>query len=151
MQLCSFEGILNHILFPQDVSCSYEGAPMLLQKIWSGLHSRSAARRSAVCSLHFIIRPSDQLSRGIPFPLSSTIFGQYLKLILHRFLPHLFQSVFTNYVDRDRSVGIASRYGLDDPGIETWRGGGRFSAPVHTGSGAHSPFCITGTGSLSRG
>jgi len=35
MQLCSFEGILNHILFPQDVSCSYEGAPMLLQKIRS--------------------------------------------------------------------------------------------------------------------
>ena len=38
---------------------------------------------------------------------------------------------------RDNSVGIATRYGLDGPGIEShW--GARFSAPDQTGPGAHS-------------
>ena len=36
----------------------------------------------------------------------------------------------------DSSVGIATRYGLDGPGIESqW--GARFSTPVQTGPGAH--------------
>ena len=37
---------------------------------------------------------------------------------------------------RDSSIGIATRIGLDGPGIESQWGGGRFSAPVHTGPGA---------------
>ena len=45
------------------------------------------------------------------------------------------------------SVGIATRYGLDGPGIES-RWGTRFSAPVHTGPGAHSASCTMGTGSF---
>jgi len=32
---------------------------------------------------------------------------------------------------RDSSVGMATRYGLDGPGIES-RWGTRFSAPIHT-------------------
>ena len=37
---------------------------------------------------------------------------------------------------RNSSVGIATRYGLDGPGIESqW--GARFSATVQTGPGAH--------------
>jgi hypothetical protein len=44
-------------------------------------------------------------------------------------------------------VGIASRYGLDGPGIESpW--GARFSAPVQTGPGAHPASCTMGTGSF---
>jgi hypothetical protein len=39
---------------------------------------------------------------------------------------------------RDSSVGIATRYRLDGPGIESRWGGVRFSAPVQTGPGAHS-------------
>jgi len=39
-------------------------------------------------------------------------------------------------VDRDISVRIATRYGLDGPGIQT-RWGARYSAPVQTGPGAH--------------
>jgi len=37
-------------------------------------------------------------------------------------------------------IGIATRYMLDGPGIESW-GGARFSAPVHRrpGRGADSP------------
>ena len=54
---------------------------------------------------------------------------------------------------QDRSVGIANRYGLDGPGIESrWgRGGARFSAHVQTGSEAHPGSYTMGTGSLSRG
>ena len=36
---------------------------------------------------------------------------------------------------RDSSVGVATRYGLDGPGIKP-RWGERFSSPVQTGTGA---------------
>ena len=45
------------------------------------------------------------------------------------------------------SVGIATAYGLDGPGIES-RWGARFSAPVQTGPGAHPASCKMGTGSF---
>jgi hypothetical protein len=44
------------------------------------------------------------------------------------------------------SVGIATGYGLDGPGIES-RWGERFFAPVQTGPGAHPACCKMGTGS----
>ena len=47
---------------------------------------------------------------------------------------------------RDSSVGIASRYWLDGPGIESQLGA-RFSAPVQTGPGAHPTYTM-GTGSF---
>ena len=40
-------------------------------------------------------------------------------------------------IGRGSSVGIATRYGLDAPGIESRLGGARFSAPVQTGPGPH--------------
>ena len=50
---------------------------------------------------------------------------------------------------RDSSVGIATRYGLDGPGIESqW--GARFSASVQTGPGAHPASYTVGTGSFPR-
>ena len=45
------------------------------------------------------------------------------------------------------SVGIATRYGLDGPGIES-RWGARFFAPVQTGPEAHPASCTMGTGSF---
>jgi hypothetical protein len=42
------------------------------------------------------------------------------------------------------SVGIATGYGLDGPGIES-RWGARFFAPVQTGPGAHPASCTVGT------
>ena len=60
----------------------------------------------------------------------------------------LFNDACTAMVDRDSSVGIATRYGLDGPWIES-RLGARFSAPVHTGPGAYPAFCTMGTGSFS--
>jgi len=47
----------------------------------------------------------------------------------------------------DRVVGIATRYGLDGPGIE-YRCGSRFSATVQTGPGPHPAYCTMGTGSF---
>jgi hypothetical protein len=44
------------------------------------------------------------------------------------------------------SVGIATGYGLDGPGIES----ARFSAPVQTDPGAHPDSCTMGTGSFPR-
>ena len=46
------------------------------------------------------------------------------------------------------SVGIATGYGLDGPGIESRA---RFSAPVQTGPGAHPTSCTMGTGSFPGG
>ena len=47
------------------------------------------------------------------------------------------------------SVGIATGYGLDGPGIESrWGWGARFSATVQTGPGAHPASCKMGTGSF---
>ena len=50
-------------------------------------------------------------------------------------------------VGRDSSVGIATGYGLDGPGIES-RWGTRFSAPVQTGPGVHPASCTMSTGSF---
>ena len=44
------------------------------------------------------------------------------------------------------SVGIATDYGLDEPGIESWWG--RDFPPVQTGPGAHPASCTMGTGSF---
>jgi hypothetical protein len=48
---------------------------------------------------------------------------------------------------RDSSVGIATRYGLDGPGIES-RWGARFSAPVQTGPEVYPVSYTLGTGSF---
>jgi hypothetical protein len=50
-------------------------------------------------------------------------------------------------VGRVSSVGIASRYGLDGPGIESqwWTD---FSAPIQTGPGAHPAPYTMGAGSF---
>jgi hypothetical protein len=45
------------------------------------------------------------------------------------------------------SVGIATGYGLDGPGIE-FHLGARFFAHVQTGPGAHPAFCTMGSGSF---
>ena len=50
-------------------------------------------------------------------------------------------------VGRDSSVSIATRYGLDGPGIES-RWGARVSAHVQTGPGAQPAFFTMGTGCL---
>ena len=51
-------------------------------------------------------------------------------------------------VGRDSSVGIATRYGLDGPVIESGWGGLRFSAPIQTGRAAQPASCTIGTGSF---
>jgi len=56
-----------------------------------------------------------------------------------------------DYVGRHSSVGIATRNGLDCPGIESRSGGGAKISPlVHIGPGAHPCTCKVCTGSLSQ-
>jgi hypothetical protein len=50
---------------------------------------------------------------------------------------------------RDISVGIATRYGLVSPGIES-RWGARFSAPAQTGLGTHPASYRMGKGFFLR-
>jgi hypothetical protein len=50
-----------------------------------------------------------------------------------------------NFVGRDNLVGIATRYGLDGPGIE-FRWGAKFSATVQNDPGTHPAACTMGTG-----
>jgi len=50
-----------------------------------------------------------------------------------------------NTVGRDSLVGIATRYGLDGPEIES-RWGAKFSSAVQTGPGTHPAACTMGTG-----
>jgi len=52
-------------------------------------------------------------------------------------------------VGRDSLVGMATGYGLDGPGIESWWGA-RFSSPVQTDPGIHPASSTMGTG-VSRG
>ena len=56
----------------------------------------------------------------------------------------------TNLCDRDSSVGIATRCGMDGTGIE-FRWLARFSVPVQTGPGAHPVSYTMGTGSFTGG
>jgi len=55
-----------------------------------------------------------------------------------------------NKRSRDISVGIATRYGLDGPWIES-RWGMRISTPVQNGSEAHPASCIQWVPGLSQG
>ena len=54
---------------------------------------------------------------------------------------------YTILVGRDSVVGVASRYGLDSLGIESWWGS-RFSTPIQTSPGTHPASCTMGTGSF---
>ena len=55
----------------------------------------------------------------------------------------------TRACELDSSVGIATHYGLDDPGIES-RWGERFFAPVQTDPGAYAASYKAGTRSVFR-
>ena len=58
-----------------------------------------------------------------------------------------FSLVTAGYCGPGSVIGTATSYGLDGPGIES-RWGARFSAPVHTGPGAHPASCTMSTGSF---
>jgi len=61
-------------------------------------------------------------------------------MILSQFhLNPILLTCFSKFQVRDSSVGIAARYGLGDPGMES-RWGARFSAPVQTGPGTQTVF-----------
>ena len=62
-----------------------------------------------------------------------------------------FFRTFEIFVNRNSSVGITTRYGLDDSGIESQgEGSARSSARVQTGPEAHPSSYTRGTGSFPR-
>ena len=63
--------------------------------------------------------------------------------------PKISSMLFTTW-NHDSSVGIATRYGLDVPGIDS-RWGVRFSATVQTCPGAHPASSTMDTGSFPGG
>ena len=63
-------------------------------------------------------------------------------------IPYLHCNI-NSVVDRNSSVGIATRYGLGGPGIES-RWEVRFSAPLQTSPGAYPASYTMGTGSFPR-
>jgi hypothetical protein len=62
-------------------------------------------------------------------------------------LIHLHLSALSLFKGRDSSVGIATGYGLDGPGIE-FRLGRDFPHPSRPALGAHPASCTMGTGSF---
>jgi hypothetical protein len=65
------------------------------------------------------------------FSCSNALFRMYLEL-----------DIIVNHSVPFTSDGIATRYGLKGSGIES-RWGARFSAPVHTGPGAHNGYRLS--------
>ena len=63
---------------------------------------------------------------------------------------NIFNRNITKLMVCDSSVGIATRYGPDGPGIES-PVGARISAPVQTCPEAHPASCTMGTGSFPGG
>jgi hypothetical protein len=74
----------------------------------------------------------------------------FLSSLYSTYIIFLFFSLPCIFMDRDSSVGIATGYGLDGPGIES-RWGATFSTHVQTVPGAHPAYLIVNTGSLFLG
>ena len=73
----------------------------------------------------------------------------YVPLGKLNFTAKLYTYKYYEFVNRDSSVGIATRYRLDGPGMECrW---GEFPAPVQNGPEAHSASYTMGIGSLPGG
>ena len=73
-------------------------------------------------------------------------------IVRSEFLMIASHCIFLNYfllrlMDRDSSVDVQTRYGLDGPGIES-RWGGGISALVQTGPGAYPASYTLGTVSI---
>ena len=87
--------------------------------------------------LHVYFIPGVQNSRARTRPVDQILYNgaEYLLALVTE-------------VGRDSSVGIATRYGLDGPGIESRWGRPRFSAHVHTGPGAQPASYTVGTESF---
>ena len=101
--------------------------------------SRSAHKYGSSTASHVIYRQSVWL---IAIRVSC-----YLRAMSCVRMYEWFTKSFISLMGWDSSVGIATRYGLDGPGIES-RWGARFSAPIQTGPAAYPASYTTGTGSF---
>ena len=87
-----------------------------------------------------------EIFRSIFFTFGTFIIFLYVGLDTRCKVPVLNEMQYAIY-GPGSVVGITTGYGLDGPGIES-RWGARFSAPVHTGTGAHPASCTMGARSF---
>ena len=81
------------------------------------------------------------------FTLLLSIAGQNIPLHVEGYFEYF--CVLQNLCGPDSSVGIATDYGLDGPGIKfRW---GRHFPPLQSGPGTHPASCTMGTGSFPGG
>ena len=107
---------------------------------------RQTHMRMTSCWMTFAAAPSKSLLTTLVHYTQlemPDVFGLFV--VTEKFIAPNTNSPVLPLRGRDSSVCIATRYGLDGPGIES-RWGARFSAPVQTCPGAHPASCIMGTG-----
>jgi hypothetical protein len=129
---------------------------------WSWYHPNNICWRVHFTGLKLLSPPSAQILSFIftyfpqhPILKHSRFVNLYLLSTKYNvFHPHKTTKKYISYalvlVVRHSSVCIATRYGVDGPGIE-FRCGVRFSAAVQTGPGVHPASYTMGIGSSSRG
>jgi hypothetical protein len=106
---------------------------------------------SLVCTYMFTIctNPGRQVTRATKFCTEAhNICGPSQWKLLH--VTHLVPRILRRFLDfcgPGSSVGIATGYGLDGPGIES-RWGARIFTHVQTGPEAHPASCTMSTGSF---
>jgi hypothetical protein len=86
-------------------------------------------------------------SKGKLFGLRSRRYVVRILVSVRTILLYIYIYIYI-YMGRDSAVRIATRYGLDGPGIES-RWGARFSAPIQTGPATHQASYTMGTGPFS--
>jgi hypothetical protein len=100
-----------------------------------------------------LILTSSHLSPGFPTETLNEFLSIKTRATCPAYLNLLdliFLMILNETMGRDSSVGIATCYGLDGPGIES-RWAQDFPQPVQTGPGAYPLSYAMGTGSLSWG
>jgi hypothetical protein len=110
------------------------------------------ARQKSQFTCDFCVRRLPADGTMVPKHVGSKIFKNCLLwFAIHCILLCAFVIPYIEYTEmhgkcRDSSVGIATRYGLDGPGIESCRS--EISASIQTGPGAYPASYTTGTGSF---
>ena len=131
------------------IDCWFE---LALHKIWNRGCPRPSytipSRKRVICCNGCSVPIALKVHKNPLLRATNKSLGTIIRYIHALIQPMVIVNVPAITPGRDSSVGIATRYGLDGPGIESRWGGARFSAPIQTGPGARPASCTMGTGSF---